>query len=413
MAKIVSRGPLTLTVSELNEYVRRSLAGDPMLHGISLRGEISNMKRHISGHWYFTLKDAQSAVNCAMFRQAALTAPFIPRDGQQVRLFGSAGLYTKTGQYQFYVDAMERDGVGEMYARFEELKQRLTREGIFDPALKKPIPLLPRGVGIVTSKTGSVIHDMARVSWRRNPGMPLFLCPVKVQGTGAAAEVAEGIATMERFEGVDVIIVGRGGGSTEDLWAFNEEEVARAIFACGKPIISAVGHETDVTLADFAADLRAPTPSAAAELAVQPRKELLGEVFHRFLKLERAFQLKIKEMQIILSSLDQRLTEQDPERQRQLLWARVQQADGRLHSCTVGMAAEKAHALAQCEIRLRAAGPMATIARGYTMVLKDGSLTRSVDQVRPGDSIRILMQDGEVTAGVTEVRKGEPQWRVK
>jgi len=409
----MTRGPLTLTVSELNEYVRRSFASDPILHGICLRGEISNMKRHVSGHWYFTLKDIQSAISCAMFRQAAFTAPFVPRDGQLVRLYGSVGLYAKTGQYQFYVEAIERDGVGEIFARFEELKQKLAKEGLFDPALKKPIPLLPKGVGIVTSKTGSVVHDMAQVAQRRNPGMPLFLCSVKVQGDGAAIEIAEGISTMDQFGGVDVIIVGRGGGNTEDLWAFNEETVVRAIFACGKPIISAVGHETDVTLADFAADLRAPTPSAAAELAVQPREELLGMVFHWTERLEKAFQLDIKERQIVLSGLDKRLAERDPESQRQLLLMRVQQADGWLRAGAVSMAAEKAHALAQWEIRLRTASPMATIARGYAMVLKGDRVMRSVDQLSPGDSIRVLVGDGELIASVTEVMKGEPQWQVK
>jgi len=409
----MSRGPLTLTVSELNEYVRRSFASDPILHGLCLRGEISNMKRHASGHWYFTLKDVQSAISCAMFRQANLAAPFIPRDGQQVRLYGSVGLYPKTGQYQFYTDAIEQDGIGEMFARFEELKQRLTKEGLFDPVLKKPIPLFPRGVGIVTSKTGSVVHDMAQVAWRRNPGMPLYLYPVKVQGDGAAAEIAAGISTMDGLNSVDVIIVGRGGGNMEDLWAFNEETVARAIFACGKPIISAVGHETDVTLADFAADLRASTPSAAAELAVQPREELLGMVFHWTDRLERAYQLTIKERQIALSGLDKRLAEQDPETQMLQLRTRVQQVGDRLLTIAAGIAAEMAHTLAKCEIRLRAAGPMATLARGYAMVLRGDSLARSMNQLSPGDIIRVLMRDGELTASVIEVRKGEPQWQVK
>lgn len=192
---------LTLTVSQLNEYVRRSLASDPMLHGLCLTGELSNFKRHTSGHWYFTLKDEEAAINCAMFRQAAMGVRFRPENGQRVRLFGSVGLYARTGAYQFYADAMEPDGLGELYLRFEALKQKLAAEGLFDPSLKKPLPLLPRGVGIVTSRTGAVVHDIARVSWRRYPGMPLYLCPVKVQGEGAAAEIAAAIRLLDGFEG--------------------------------------------------------------------------------------------------------------------------------------------------------------------------------------------------------------------
>ena len=206
---------LTLTVSQLNEYVRRSLASDPMLHGLCLTGELSNFKRHTSGHWYFTLKDEEAAINCAMFRQAAMGVRFRPENGQRVRLFGSVGLYARTGSYQFYADAMEPDGLGELYLRFEALKQKLAAEGLFDPSLKKPLPLLPRGVGIVTSRTGAVVHDIARVSWLRYPGMPLYLCPVKVQGEGAAAEIAAAIRLLDAFADVDVMIVGRGGGSME------------------------------------------------------------------------------------------------------------------------------------------------------------------------------------------------------
>ena len=265
---------LTLSVSQLNDYVRRSLASDPLLRGLCVTGEISNLKRHVSGHWYFTLKDEEAAINCAMFRQSAMSLRFRPENGQRVRAFGSVSLYVKTGSYQLYVDAMEPDGVGDLYMRFEALKRKLSEEGLFDAQLKKQLPFLPKGVGIVTSKTGAVVHDIAQVTWRRFPGMPLVLCPVKVQGEGAAAEIAEGLRTLDKRTDIDVIIVGRGGGSMEDLWAFNEEKVARAIAACKKPVISAVGHETDVTIADFTADVRAATPSVAAELA-DPVKDAL------------------------------------------------------------------------------------------------------------------------------------------
>lgn len=402
---------ITFSVGELNEYVRRTLAGDPMLHGICLRGEISNLKHHVSGHWYFTLKDSQSAISCAMFRQWATTVVFAPVDGQQVRLLGSVGLYAKTGQYQFYAEAMEQDGIGEMYARFERLKQKLSHEGLFDPALKKLLPLLPKGVGIVTSKTGAVVHDIARVAWRRNPGMPLVLCPVQVQGEGAAQEIARGIQALDRLPEVDVIIVGRGGGSMEDLWAFNEEVVARAIFACQKPVVSAVGHETDVTISDFVADLRAPTPSAAAELVVQPRAGLLEMISQFAARVERACQFGINDRQMALSALGQRFSEASPQKRSQVMLARVQQACQRLETAALVTITTKAHALAQSEVRLRAAGPMATLDRGYALVLKEEELLRQVEDVPAGTDIRVLMRDGELRATVTQVRKGEGPWR--
>ncbi|NLV59628.1 MAG: exodeoxyribonuclease VII large subunit [Clostridiales bacterium] len=402
---------VTFSVGELNEYVRRTLAGDPILHGICLRGEISNLKRHVSGHWYFTLKDSQSAISCAMFRQWAITVAFAPVDGQQVRLLGSVGLYAKTGQYQFYAEAMEQDGIGEMYARFERLKQKLSHEGLFDPALKKLLPLLPKGVGIVTSKTGAVVHDIARVAWRRNPGMPLVLCPVQVQGEGAAQEIARGIQALDQLPEVDVIIVGRGGGSMEDLWAFNEEVVARAIFACQKPVVSAVGHETDVTISDFVADLRAPTPSAAAELVVQPRAGLLEMISQFAARVERACQFGINDRQMALSSLGQRFSEASPQKRSQVMLARVQQASQRLETAALVTITTKAHALAQSEVRLRAAGPMATLDRGYALVLKEEELLRQVEDVPAGTDIRVLMRDGELRATVTQVRKEEGPWR--
>ena len=259
---------MTLSVAQLNEYVRRTLASDVMLKNICITGEISNFKRHVSGHWYFTLKDEEAAISCVMFRQAAQTVRFQPENGMSVRLTGSVSLYVKTGSYQFYGERMEQEGLGELYLRFERLKQKLLAEGLFDPSLKKPLPLLPRGIGIVTSSTGAVVHDICTVTWRRNPAMPLYLCPVKVQGEGAAKEIAAAIRRLDRMPEAEVLIVGRGGGSMEDLWPFNEEIVARAIAACQTPVVSAVGHETDFTIADFAADMRAPTPSAAAKSAM-------------------------------------------------------------------------------------------------------------------------------------------------
>ncbi len=404
---------MTLTVEELNEYVRRSLASDPMLRGVCLRGEISNFKRHVSGHWYFTLKDANSAISCAMFRQSALGVSFAPRDGRQVKLYGSVGLYVKTGQYQFYAEAMEPDGMGEMFALFEERKQRLAKEGLFDPALKKPIPLLPKGIGIVTSKTGAVVHDIARVAWRRNEGMPLYLCPVLVQGQGAAEEIAEGIALLDGLPEVEVIIVGRGGGSMEDLWAFNEEIVARAIAACATPVISAVGHETDFTIADFVADLRAPTPSAAAEMAVQPRQGLLQTIVGLRDRVEHAAEFGVGERQYRLSTLERRIGECDPDKRGQAMLSRLREARQRIEALCEGFLRDKAHAVEQKKIRLRASGPEATLLRGYAIVLRQGKPVPGAAGVCAGDNLDVIMSGGTLGVSVTAVAKEEGFWLTK
>ena len=397
---------LTLTVSQLNEYVRRSLASDPMLRGLCLTGELSNFKRHTSGHWYFTLKDEEAAINCAMFRQSAMGVRFRPENGQRVRLFGSVGLYARTGSYQFYAEAMEPDGVGELYMRFEALKRKLEGEGLFDASLKKPLPLLPRGVGIVTSKTGAVVHDIARVSWRRYPGMPLYLCPVKVQGEGAAAEIASAIRLLDGFAQAEVIIVGRGGGSMEDLWAFNEEIVARAIARCRKPVISAVGHETDVTIADFVADVRAPTPSAAAELAVPEREALVETMRALARRLERACVQQLSQKQLRLAGVCKRLEACSPASARERASARVTAARAAMTAAMQRALLRREHALRQASLRLSAAGPVQTMRRGYAVVLREGRAVRSAEALVPGDALKIVLAQGKADALVTGVEKG-------
>jgi len=401
---------ITLTVAQLNEYVRRTLASDPMLHNICITGELSNLKRHVSGHWYFTLKDAEAAVNCAMFRQSAMGLRFRPENGQRVRVFGSVGLYSKTGSYQFYADAMEPDGIGDLYLQFEALKQKLSAEGLFDPARKKQPPLLPRGVGIVTSKTGAVVHDIARVAWRRFPGMPLYLCPVKVQGDGAAREIAEGLKLLDGLGCVDVIIVGRGGGSMEDLWAFNEECVARAIAGCTTPVISAVGHETDFTIADFAADLRAPTPSAAAELAVPEKEALVQDVALMADQMQRALEHTLARKRLALESLQKRLMALSPAQRGERMRAELEKACSRLQLLMKAALVQNRHRLEQATLRLRTAGPLETMKRGYAVVLRDENLVRSAACVGCGDSITVVMADGRIHAKVesTQSKEGEP-----
>ena len=401
---------ISLSVSQLNEYVRKTLASDPMLRGLCLRGEISNLKRHISGHWYFTLKDEEAAVTCAMFRQAAQTVRFQPENGQQVRLFGSVGLYAKTGSYQFYADAMERDGLGELYLRFEALKERLASEGLFDPSIKKPLPLLPRGVGIVTSKTGAVVHDIARVAWRRNPGMQLYLCPVKVQGEGAADEIARAIRLLDTFSGADVIIAGRGGGSMEDLWAFNEEAVARAIAQCRTPVISAVGHETDFTIADFAADLRAPTPSAAAELAVPDKAALADAVSALEARMSRALESAFSAKRLRLNEMRRRLGENSPAQRGERMLASAAAAAARIDSLMESQLARRMHGIERMALRVKTSGPMDTLRRGYAVVTKNGRAVKSVDELSAGDALQVLMTGGSAQAAVMDIRKGEYSW---
>lgn len=393
---------LTLSVSQLNEYVRRSLASDPLLHNLCVTGELSNLKRHVSGHWYFTLKDADAAINCAMFRQSAMGLRFRPENGQRVRVFGGVGLYSKTGSYQLYVDAMEPDGLGDLYLRFEELKSRLAQEGLFDKERKKPLPFLPRGVGIVTSKTGAVVHDIARVSWRRFPGMPLYLRAVQVQGDGAAAEIAQGLRLLDQMPEVDVIIVGRGGGSMEDLWAFNEEIVARAISECRTPVISAVGHETDFTIADFVADVRAATPSAAAELAVPEKDALLQELSLLRDRLGQAALTALSQKRIRLGNVQKRLMAQAPAGRGERMRSALAALAHRMESAARAALNERRKRLEQAQLRLRASGPMETMKRGYAIVLRQGALVRSAAALRPGDGITVRLADGSVRAQVCE-----------
>lgn len=397
----------TLTVEELNEYVRRTLAGDPMLRGVRLRGEVSNFKRHVSGHWYFTLKDGQSAIACAMFRAAASQVDFAPRDGLMVVLTGNVGLYVKTGSYQFYADAMEPDGVGELHLRMEALKNKLLKEGLFDPSLKKPLPLLPRGVGIVTSGTGAVIHDIMRVSWRRFPGMPLYLYPVAVQGEGAAEQIAQALAVMDRLDAVDTIIVGRGGGSIEDLWAFNEEAVARAIAACHKPVVSAVGHETDFTIADFVADMRAPTPSAAAELAVPQRDALARETQKLLERAARAAEAGLASRAEALANLRGRLAVQTPQARLQAVGERTSTLTARLATLADMRLTGLSHSLRELTVRLTASSPAATLSRGYAMVTQRGRLVPGISALDRAAAFTVSFRDGDVAAHTVDAVKEE------
>ena len=400
---------MIFSVSELNAYVGGLLGADPHLRDLTVRGEISGFKRHSSGHLYFSLKDERALVRCVMFKGQAMQLDFRPEDGMQVCISGYAALYARDGSFQVYAQSMEREGAGALYARFLALKEQLEREGYFDASHKKPIPFLPRCVGVVTSGTGAAIQDVLQIIGRRFPKMPICLCPVKVQGEGAAGEIAVGIRAMNRARTADVLIVGRGGGSIEDLWAFNEPEVARAIWESEIPVISAVGHETDFTIADFVADLRAPTPSAAAELAVPSYADCAETLAVLDGRLRRSLDAGLRSRRDRLHLLQnsagfhmaaQRVSdgrfELDALRERlcrgaeRTLLAKRQRLE-RLHGA------------------LAALNPDAVLQRGYAMICDEaGHVLSSVADVQLQEQIAVRLSDGRLTATVTNIEKKEP-----
>ena len=396
----------TLTVSDLNEYVCRSLAADPMLRLIRLRGEISGFKYHVSGHWYFTLKDDKSRINCVMFRQYAQQSTFKPKDGMRVVLEGTVGLFTAAGTYQFYAEKMEQDGVGELFLKLEELKQKLMQEGLFDAARKRPLPLLPRKVGVVTARTGAVIHDIATVSRRRHPGVQLVLRPCQVQGEGAAQDIARGIEEISLCPQVDVIIVGRGGGSVEDLWAFNEEIVVRAVAACPVPVISAVGHEVDFTLCDYAADVRAATPSAAAELAVPERDALAETVQGMCDDLESAMQNRILRGREHLSRLEMRLASMHPMTRLQKIREKSVTLEWRMKAALQRKMLTCQASVSKLESKLDLLGPRKSLERGYAVVMAGGKAVTSVADM-PHEA-ELILRDGRVRVQMLEKKEGDP-----
>lgn len=395
---------MTVTVTQLNEYVKSLLGVDPLLRGLSLRGEISNFKRHSSGHLYFSLKDAQSVIRCVMFRQNAFSLRFAPRDGMQVVLRGYVSVYTRDGQYQFYCEGMQADGVGALYQQFERNKARFAEEGLFDEAHKKPLPLLSKRIGVVTSPTGAVIRDIIRVSHRRNPSVDILLYPCKVQGEGAAESICAGIRALNA-QNVDVIIVGRGGGSLEDLWAFNEESVVRAVYASRIPIISAVGHETDFALSDFAADVRASTPSNAAELAVLDVRDAMQHVDSLASALHAAalHQVEIKEKQLAA------LRERAALRNAHLLFDRQLAALGekrrQLDQCALSAVNLRSTELAHLTARLRALDPEQVLRRGYALARIAGDTVTRVGQAKEGDALTVRVSDGRIHATVTRTEE--------
>ena len=391
---------LELTVSQLNEYVRRMFQMDPMLRAIELKGEISNLKFHQSGALFFTMKDENASISCVMYSGDVDGLQAMPFEGMRAVASGSVALYVRGGQCQFVVKRMRAQGVGVLYERLQMLKEKLGREGLFEPERKRALPPYPDTIGVVSSPTGAVIHDILNVSLRRNPDAHILLCPVRVQGIGADEEVVEAIHLLERLEHVSVIIVARGGGSMEDLWTFNEERVVRAVAMCKKPIVSAVGHETDVTLCDLAADLRAPTPSAAAECVVPVRDEMLNKIEIMRRQMQEIARNAVAERQNALKLAQIKLSANHPSltirRQEERL---AQRMDALLR------AAERQIQNRQTRIETQTAAlellsPYAALKRGYAIVQNAGRAISKAGGLCVGDEVTVRFADGVIHAEV-------------
>lgn len=395
------------SVGQVNTYIRNMFTQDFVLNRLSVRGEISNLKYHTSGHIYFTLKDASAAIACVMFAGARGGLAFRMSNGQQVVVDGAVNVYERDGKYQLYATKIRQDGAGELYEKFLELKEELEEMGMFAPEYKQPIPKFVRRLGVITAPTGAAIRDIINIATRRNPGIRIILYPAKVQGEGAAESVAAGLAALDAL-GVDVIIVGRGGGSIEDLWAFNEETVARAIFSCHTPVISAVGHETDTTIADFVADLRAPTPSAAAELAVADVTAWLQALDEDALQLQRIMQRMIKDARSRLRECELRMHYAKPQQRLMQQKQRLDEYEERLRRVMQSLLEQTRHQLALIEERLRRLSPYEKLESGYGCILtEDGRRIRSVSQVAPGEVVQIYLADGRMTARIQEVKESK------
>lgn len=389
-----------VTVTQLNKYIKERFDEDENLNAILVKGEISNFKNHYTGHLYFTLKDENSLIKCIMFKSYAEKLAFKPTDGMKVMVFGSVSVFERDGVYQIYVKTMLEDGMGDLHEQFEKLKAKLEKEGLFDQKHKKKIPLYPKVVGVLTSQTGAVIRDIINVSTRRNPNVHIRLLPVPVQGPGAAEQIAEKIKVMNEKKLADVIIVGRGGGSLEDLWPFNEEIVARAIYESELPIISAVGHETDFTIADFVADLRAPTPSAAAELAVPDVYELKEKIINYQNRMRQSLKKKIELMKLRYEKCMKSRVFTDPTRNIKDKYIILDTYIKRLETKIRNIQKEKQTKYIEIVAKLDTLSPLKTLTRGYCLTEKEGNIIKSVKQLETNDEIKLKFYDGEKKAKV-------------
>lgn len=395
---------LIFSVRQINDYVRSLMQRDPVLNEVWIRGEISNLKVHSSGHMYFTLKDEQARINCVMFRRDRELLDFLPSDGMQIVIKGQVSIYCRGGQYQLYAYHMEPDGVGDLYAAFENLKKKLEKEGLFKVEYKKAIPTFPKKVAIITSHTGAAVRDIINVIKRRYKALNILVIPVLVQGINAATQISSALDYVNSREDIDIIIVGRGGGSIEELWAFNEEKVARAIWRSKIPVVSAVGHETDTTIADFVADVRAPTPSVAAELvapdilairqSLTTFKKRLHDSINRFLGIKRN-QLDIIESSYVLKY---------PSRLINSYFIELDKLTSRLFTSITRNIGYNKERLASLSAYLDALSPLGVLARGYAVVAdREGEVVYSIDQVDKNDSVDVRLYDGVIGCNVVEI----------
>lgn len=397
-----------LSITQLNEYIRGRMDADPMLAQVAVRGEISNYKLYPSGHHYFTLKDEASALKCVMFKGNALRLRFRPENGMKIIAVGRVSVFPRDGAYQLYCTALAMDGVGDLYAAFEQLKKKLAAQGLFDQAHKKPLPRYPGTIGIVTSSAGAAVHDMLRILRKRYPLSRVRLLPVRVQGAEAPGEIAAAIAYANRYKLADLLIIGRGGGSIEDLWAFNDERVAYAIYESEIPVISAVGHEPDVTISDFVADLRAATPSNAAELAVPDQDALRQSMDSMSAAMAASLNRQLRAARQHLDALSQSPALRSPTGYIEQRGKNLELLKNRLAAAQNGNLTRMNHRYIAAVSKLDAMSPLKVLTRGYSMAQTErGEVLRSVHQVELGQRIRVSLSDGSLSATVMGKKENE------
>ena len=391
---------MAVSVTELNRYIKEKIASAEALAHIIVKGEISNFKNHYTGHMYFTLKDENSLIKCIMFKTYAQKLNFMPKDGMKVFVLGGVSVFERDGVYQIYVKAMQEDGIGALYRKYEELKKELEQKGLFSQSHKKPIPKMPKVIGVLTSQTGSVIRDIINVSTRRNPNVYIRLLPVPVQGEDAAPQIVDGIRKMNKEKLADVIILARGGGSLEDLWPFNEEIVANAIYESEIPIISAVGHETDFTIADFVADLRAPTPSAAAELAVPDIYEIKQKINLYQNRLRLSLNKKLEIMKLRYEKCISSRVFKEPTRMIEDYYLKVDNQIKKLEKNIKEKEQNEKQKYIKLVAKLDTLSPLKTLSRGYSIVESENKIVKSVEELKKGQNIEIRLTDGKAQAQV-------------
>ncbi len=390
-----------ISVTQLNLYVKEKFQEDEFLANVLVKGEISNFKHHYTGHMYFTLKDETSLIKCVMFKTYTSNLDFVPKDGMKVMVLGTVSVFERDGVYQIYAKAMQQEGVGDLHAKYEKLKAKLEQEGLFDASHKKPIPFMPKVIGVLTSNTGAVIRDIINVSTRRNPNVYIRLYPVPVQGQGAAEKIAKAIEVMNKNKLADVLIIARGGGSLEDLWPFNEEIVARAIYNSELPVISAVGHETDFTIADFASDLRAPTPSAAAELAVPSIEDVKKKIETNKNRLQNGLKRKMEFAKLRFEKCMKSSVYTNPLQKINENYMLIDKYTKLLENSMNLKIKEKKTYMVEWISRLDALSPLKTLTRGYVMATNEqGKIIKSVKEVNSEDKVSLRFTDGEKKAQI-------------